>query len=280
MSFPRLLKASSLHQYPAIFRGLVGIRAATPNCAYNLRRWNSDIAVGKSNNTTDITAKLSNNVTKKQSSHMSDEEVDGWLESIKELREEFAQTPFIPEQSLVNPGQGQVDLMDEVIKEANKFDPTPEQTQEWEALKEVPLPQRYDPILQHVTNMIMRHGKKQKAERLLSRALYLLFCNARKDPIEILKKSLDDLAPLMVVKTFSTGVAKKSVVPIPLSERQRHRIAWKWIVESANKRVSSDFAVRLGEELIAVYKGKSSAYEKRDQMHKAAIANRAYITLK
>lgn len=81
-----------------------------------------------------------------------------------------------------------------------------------------------------------------------------MYCQTRQDPIQALEKSLDELAPLMMTKTFNTGVAKASVIPVPLNKRQRNRIAWNWIVQSANQRVSSDFAVRLGEELTAIAK--------------------------
>lgn len=210
----------------------------------------------------------------------SDEEVDQWLKALDELKTEFSEREFLPEVSLAPPGQARIDIVADAKNALNEFEPTVEQIEEWEALKDKPLPQLKDPVIQHVTNMIMRHGKKDRAEKIISRALYFLFCKTRKDPVELLKKSLDDMAPLMMVKTFSTGVAKAAVIPVPLNKRQRNRIAWKWIVEGANKRVSSDFAVRLGEELVAVYEGRSSGFEKRDQMHKTAIAHRSYIQLK
>ncbi|CUS24773.1 LAQU0S19e01310g1_1 [Lachancea quebecensis] len=211
---------------------------------------------------------------------LSDSEIKSWLEAIESLRSEFTEQPYLPESSLAGPGQSKVNLLEEALNAKKAFEPSEEQKAEWEALKSVPLPARRDETLQHVTNMIMRHGKKQRAEKTLSRALYLVFCYTRQDPIHLLKKALDDLAPLMVVKTFKTGVAKAAVIPVPLNARQRNRIAWKWIMEGANKRVSSDFAVRLGEELISVFKGNSSGFDKRDQMHKTAIAHRAYIKLK
>lgn len=211
---------------------------------------------------------------------ISDAEVDSWLEAIESLRSEFTDQQFLPETSLAGPGQSKINIMEEALNAKKTATVTEEQQAEWDALKAVPLPARKDEILQHVTNMIMRHGKKQRAEKALSRALYLVFCHTRQDPVQVLKKSLDDLAPLMVVKTFKTGVAKAAVIPVPLNARQRNRMAWKWIVEGANKRASSDFAVRLGEELISVFKGNSSGFDKRDQMHKTAIAHRAYIRLK
>ncbi|CCK69879.1 mitochondrial 37S ribosomal protein uS7m KNAG_0D01270 [Huiozyma naganishii CBS 8797] len=219
---------------------------------------------------------------KEELSTLTDEEVDSWLHSINDLRAQFRRDGFTPDDFAGTTGATEsLTLAKEAQKLINpEFKPTQEQIDEFEQLRGKPIPKRKDPILEHVTNMIMRHGKKQLAERTLSRALYIVFCKTRKDPVELLKKSLDDLAPLMIVKTFNTGVAKAAVIPVPLNQRQRHRIAWKWIMEGANGRVSSDFAVRLGEELVSVANGSSSGFDKRDQLHKTAIAHRSYIKLK
>ncbi|CAI4044008.1 mitochondrial 37S ribosomal protein uS7m SKDI_10G3140 [Saccharomyces kudriavzevii IFO 1802] len=217
--------------------------------------------------------------TPSSSEGLAEDEVDEWLEAIKELRAEFSAGDYLPETSLAPPGQSKVDLL-QGPQAGSQARPTAEQLAQWEALKSVPIPPRNNSTLDHITNMIMRHGKKEKAQSILSKALYLVFCQTRQDPIQALEKSLDELAPLMLTKTFNTGVAKASVIPVPLNKRQRNRIAWNWIVQSANQRVSSDFAVRLGEELVAISRGTSSAFDKRDQIHKTAIAHRAYIQLK
>ncbi|CCF59116.1 hypothetical protein KAFR_0G00830 [Kazachstania africana CBS 2517] len=236
--------------------------------------------------TSPIHLRYQSTISQKQDSSlksMSDEEVDQWLRSIEELKEEFKLNGNSLESSLAPPGKGKVDLVKETEKlreDLMGFKPTEAQIEEFNSLRDKPIPLREDPILKHITNMIMRHGKKEKAEKILSRALYLVFIQTRKDPIDILKKALDDLGPLMITKTFNTGVAKAAVIPVPLTQRQRNRIAWKWIVEGANQRASSDFAVRLGEELVSVFEGIGSGFDKRDQLHKTAIAHRAYIKLK
>lgn len=214
-------------------------------------------------------------------SNLSDEQVDEWLKVIQSLEEEFSQQEYNPATSLAPGNQSKINIMDKAM-EMNKvkFEPTQEQVEEWEKLKKVPIAQRKDEVLEHVTNMIMRHGKKERAQKALSRALYIVYCQTRTDPVKVLKDALDVLAPLMVIKTFKTGVAKATVVPVPLNQRQRYRLAWKWIVEGSSKRSSSDFSVRLGEELVSVFKGNSSGFEKRDSIHKTAIAHRAYINLK
>lgn len=140
---------------------------------------------------------------------LTDEQVDEWLTAIHDLKEQFQQQGFDPETSLASPGQPRVNFAHEQQKQAT-FKPTEEQILQWETLKDVPIPAKFDPILKHVTNMIMRDGKREKAERILSRALYLVHCQTRSDPIKILKDNLDQLSPLMITKTFKTGVAKAS----------------------------------------------------------------------
>lgn len=210
---------------------------------------------------------------------MTDEEVDEWLQTIRQARMDILKNGM--KRQLVSPDK-EITFNLEPTRDSREddFTPTKEQWEQYQSLKSKPLPHKKDPVLEHVTNMIMRHGKKQVAERIISRALHLVYCQTRSDPVELLKKVLDDMAPLMITKTLGTKVAKASVVPVPLNQRQRNRIAWKWIVEGANKRASSDFAVRLGEELVAVSQGIGSGFEKRDQMHKTAIAHRAYIKLR
>ena len=103
---------------------------------------------------------------------ISDAEVDSWLEAIESLRSEFTDQQFLPETSLAGPGQSKINIMEEALNAKKTATVTEEQQAEWDALKAVPLPARKDEILQHVTNMIMRHGKKQRAEDVYKRQGY------------------------------------------------------------------------------------------------------------
>jgi len=171
-------------------------------------------------------------------------------------------------------------LEDLASSKDKKFIPTEEQVAQWKELQGIPIPERHqDPVIQHVINMIMHHGKRQKATTIISQALYIVFLELRQDPVEVLKHCLDLLAPLVVVKTYKGG-NKAVSFPVPLSKKQRDRRAWLWIVEGSGKRPSKKFSIRLAEEIIAVYKGTSSGFDKRDTMHKSAILNRSYIVFK
>lgn len=203
---------------------------------------------------------------------ISESDVDEWLNAVQKLKT----GKVVPEteaelyiHQLVEPLQ----FLEE------KFEPTEEQLAQVEkyAGKAVPLPN--DPIIENVTNLIMRAGRKSQARSLLSKALYIVYLKTRQDPVKILHETLDKLAPLLNTQVQMTGFAKSKVVPYPLTKRKRIRFAVKWILEGAEKKKSPDFSVRLAEEIISAYEGKSSGYDKKALMHKNAIAQRAYVQL-
>lgn len=221
---------------------------------------------------------------------MDDKTIGKIRSTLNKLRLELQQNGIngvneILSSDVTNKGNNEENLRIDLAKEIEKLNnpvwkPTKEQVDEYNKLKERPIPVRFDPIVQHVINMLMRDGKKQKAERTLNKALHLVYCQTRLDPVKLLKDSLVKLAPLMITKTFRTGIAKASMIPVPLNQRQRNRMAWGWIIESANKRNSSDLSVRLAEELLAIHRGDSSCFDKKFQIQKTAISNRAYIKVR
>lgn len=113
----------------------------------------------------------------------------------------------------------------------------------------------------------------------MNRALYLLFLETRSNPVEKLKEALDIVAPLVITKTVKTGFAKNYTVPVPLTQRQRNRMALLWILKASDSKASNDFSVRLCDEVLHVLSGKSALMEKRVLNHKMAIANRSYLSI-
>lgn len=187
-----------------------------------------------------------------------------WIDEIRAARQQVEANP---------PG-----LLTAVAKErAVKWEPTPEQVAEFDQVKELPIPAKNDPVMALVVNMIMRDGKKQLAEKILGQALYIVYLRLRTDPVVLFKRVVDEMAPLMVVKSFKTGFAKRINAPVPLPERSRRRMAILWVLEGARKRSAHSYAVNLGEEIIAAHLGKGNGFDQRAQLHKASIANRAYV---
>ncbi|AOW03780.1 ribosomal protein S7 domain-containing protein [Yarrowia lipolytica] len=157
------------------------------------------------------------------------------------------------------------------------FVPTEEQVAEAEALKTAPIPNKVDGEFEaHLINMIMKHGRKNAARRHFYQAMELAQVMIKADPIPLLKQVFDDVAPVCVIKSTPVG-ARKVQYPVPITERQRRRIVWKWSVDNAEKRPNRSFSVRLGEEIASVIKSKgASLMEKTLVIHNLAVANRVH----
>lgn len=205
---------------------------------------------------------------------INESDVDEWLAALKKLRANGADSHVETEaevylSTLANP---------EPYLERD-FEPTEEQMAQVAAFANKGVPLRKDEAVTGLTNFIMRHGKKAKAEKTVSRALYLIYLKTRADPVEVLHSTLDKLGPLVTTRTELTGTAKNKIVPVPLTKKQRDRFAFKWILEASKNKKSPELAVRLAEEIIAANEGKSAGYDKKAQMHKTATSNRANLRL-
>ena len=160
-----------------------------------------------------------------------------------------------------------------------RLNPSEQQKQEAEEILDLPLPSHKDEVLELCVNLIMKNGKKDQARKFVNRALYLIYLKTRSNPVDILKSALDTAAPLVITKTVKTGFAKNFIVPVPLTSRQRNRMAFLWILDSSDSRASNDFSVRLAEEILNVNEGNSRIMEKKALSHKLAIANRSYLRI-
>ena len=106
------------------------------------------------------------------------------------------------------------------------------------------------------------------------------------NPILYLTLAIDSVAPLLRIRS-QKGAAGGGValqIPVPLGLRQRRRTAVQWILNAASKRknVGSGkgmFAQRIAQELISVVEGKSSVWERRNAVHKLAVAARANVVV-
>ncbi|KAG5358081.1 37S ribosomal protein S7 [Yarrowia sp. B02] len=158
------------------------------------------------------------------------------------------------------------------------FVPSDAQVAEAEALADVPIPNKVDGEFEdHLINMVMKHGRKNAARRHFYQAVELAQVMLKEDPIPLLKQVFDDVAPVCVIKSTPVG-ARKVQYPVPITERQRRRIVWKWSIDNAEKRPNRSFSVRLGEEIASVIKSKgSSLMEKTLVIHNAAVTNRVHV---
>jgi small subunit ribosomal protein S7 len=211
----------------------------------------------------------------------ADKEAENWIKAIQELKDEFREEGgFNPSRTFAPPGTTDFRFFRDTPRELVKaFEPTQEQKQEFELLKDKAIPARNDPTIEYLTRVIMRKGMKARAQKYMSQALYLVHLKTRQDPVALVKDILEKMAPLVRLKRYSDGGARSEMIPVPLSETQRMRQSWLWLLESCRKRPSKDFSVRLSEEILAAAQGRSPGFEKKVQQHKLAIVNRSYVSL-
>lgn len=216
-------------------------------------------------------------------SKSAEQDATEWLEAIEQVRKEFThdgKLPFNPTKAFSPDGETEVNLvqqaMDFHVKE-NTFKPSAQQQEEFDRVKNIDIPVRSDPVIQYLTNVIMHSGRKARAQRTMSEALYLVHLQTRTDPVQLLKDTLESMAPILKLRRYTDGGARAEMIPVPLNERQKFRQAWKWIIDASDKRGSKSFSVRLAEEIIAASNKSSSGYEKREQLHKAGVAARSFI---
>ena len=101
------------------------------------------------------------------------------------------------------------------------------------------------------------------------------------DPIAYFQTAIDSVAPLLRIKMVKGSGGFREALPVPLGLKQRRRKAVVWILEAANKKAARmNLAERFAEEIVAVVEGKSGAWDKKQQVHKTAVAARANVKVK
>jgi len=124
-------------------------------------------------------------------------------------------------------------------------------------------------------NVIMESGKKAVAERIIYGALEQVEKKSGKDALEIFTVALNNIKPMVEVKSRCVGGANYQV-PVEVRPVRRMALAMRWLKESARKRGEKSMAQRLANELLEASEGRGGAMKKRDEVHRMAEANKAF----
>ena len=139
-----------------------------------------------------------------------------------------------------------------------------------------PDPKYNDKLVSRLTNSIMKEGKKSTAQRALYKAMSVMEKKiADVGPLEVLLKAIDNVKPIMEVKSKRIGGATYQV-PTQVPTDRQLSLAIRWILESVRKKKGKPLHVRLSDELLAAYKGEGDAMLTRQNVHKMAEANKAF----
>ena len=125
-------------------------------------------------------------------------------------------------------------------------------------------------------NMVMKGGKKAVAERILYDALDTIVAKKEGvDPLEVLDSALDNVAPMVEVRSRRVGGATYQV-PIEVRPTRRQALAMRWLIEAARKRGEKSMNLKLAGELMDASEQRGSAVKKREDTHRMAEANKAF----
>jgi len=130
-------------------------------------------------------------------------------------------------------------------------------------------------MLARFINMIMQSGKKSVAERIVYGALDQIQSRASGDPVETLDKALDNVRPMVEVKSRRVGGATYQV-PVEVRAARRTTLAMRWVIDAARSRGEKSMALRLAGELMDAAEKRGSAVKKKDDVHRMAEANKAF----
>jgi len=132
-----------------------------------------------------------------------------------------------------------------------------------------------DQVVAKFVNCIMRRGKKSLAESIFYDSLDIINKNTKKDSLEVFKQALDNVKPVLEVKSKRIGGATYQV-PIEVSSDRRTSLAMRWIINYAKARKGKSMGEKLAQEIIDASKGEGTSIKKKEDVHKMAEANKAF----
>lgn len=124
-------------------------------------------------------------------------------------------------------------------------------------------------------NMIMRGGKKSVAETIIYKALDRIGEKATGEPMDVLDKALENVSPMVEVKSRRVGGATYQV-PVEVRSNRRTALAMRWLIDASRKRGEKSMQLKLAGELMDAAENRGNAVKKREDTHRMAEANKAF----
>ncbi len=139
----------------------------------------------------------------------------------------------------------------------------------------LPDPKYGDKVLAKFINIIMRSGKKSIAEKIVYGALNEISGKGNPEPLEVFNKALENVRPLVEVKSRRVGGATYQI-PVEIRTDRSITLAMRWVVDAAKNRGEKDMGLRLAGELLDASENRGTAIKKREDTHRMAEANKAF----
>ncbi len=132
-----------------------------------------------------------------------------------------------------------------------------------------------DPLVARMINGIMHKGKKTVAESIVYGSLEVIKEKTKEDPVNVLKKAVENTKPLLEVKSRRVGGATYQV-PVEVRPERRLALSLRWMINFARGRSEKSMVARLSAEILDAYNNRGLTVKKKEDTHKMAEANKAF----
>src|SRR3954452_6386874 len=139
----------------------------------------------------------------------------------------------------------------------------------------LPDPKFNDVVVAKFVSSLLQQGKKSTAESIFYGCIDVVYDRTGEDGMKLFKKALENVKPLLEVKSRRVGGATYQV-PIEVKPARRQSLASRWLIEAARGRPEHSMAERLAGEIIEAANGRGGAMKKREDVHRMAEANKAF----
>ena len=140
----------------------------------------------------------------------------------------------------------------------------------------LPDPKFHSEMVTRFINMVMISGKKSVAEKIVYGAMDTIADkNKTAEPVDLVEKALENVAPMVEVKSRRVGGATYQV-PVEVRPKRRQTLAMRWIIDAARRRGEKSMPSRLAGELLDAVEQRGTAVKKREDTHRMAEANKAF----
>ena len=130
-------------------------------------------------------------------------------------------------------------------------------------------------VVSKVINQVMQDGKKGTAQEIVYGAFDEIKSRTGQDPMEVFNKAINNLMPMLECKARRVGGANYQV-PMEVRPERRQTLAIRWLVMFARKRSDRFMYLRLANELLDACSEQGGAFKRKEEMHRAAEANKAF----
>tara|TARA_E500000178_G_scaffold83410_1_gene81731 strand:- start:740 stop:1210 length:471 start_codon:yes stop_codon:yes gene_type:complete len=131
------------------------------------------------------------------------------------------------------------------------------------------------PVVTQLVNKILVKGKKGLAEKIVYGALAGVSTKTGQEPVEVLRKALDNVRPTLEVRSRRVGGSTYQV-PVEVKPHRANTLALRWLVSYARSRREKTMTDRLTNEILDASNGLGAAVKRREDTHKMAEANKAF----